>query len=195
MRNADITRKTSETDITLSLAIEGSGRCTADTGCGFFDHMLTLFASHGRFALSVVCSGDMDVDCHHTVEDCGIALGEAFRQALGDKSGITRYGDITLPMDEALVLCAVDISGRAFSSCDVSIPMSRIGTFDTEMADEFFWAFARSLGASVHFKQLAGHNSHHIVEAMFKGFGRAMRTACRIDPELCGAVPSTKGSL
>lgn len=195
MRTADISRKTAETDISLSLCLEGAGRSEIHTGCGFFDHMLTLFAAHGRFDLTLSCRGDMQVDCHHTVEDCGIALGEAFRTALGNRAGIVRYGDISLPMDEALVLCAVDLSGRAWACCGVSIPAAKVGDFDTEMTEEFFWAFARALGAAVHFRQFSGQNSHHILEAMFKGFGRAMRTACSLDPGLAGEIPSTKGLL
>lgn len=193
-RNSKIERDTKETKIELSLCLEG-GEVSIDTGCGFLDHMLTLFAAHGRFGLALKCVGDVNVDYHHTVEDVGIVLGEAFKQALGDKAGIIRYGDICLPMDEALMLCAVDISGRAHLNYDVTVPTTRVGDFDTELVKEFFLGFVRSAGITLHFLELAGENSHHILEAEFKAFGRVMRQACAIDPELGGELPSTKGVL
>lgn len=195
MRNAEIVRKTSETDIALSLDIDGSGKNEIDTGCGFLDHMLTLFARHGRFDLTVKCCGDTNVDYHHTVEDVGIALGEAFSKALGDKSGINRYGSLLLPMDEALVACAVDISGRAMLCYSLDVPTEKVGDFDTELGEEFFWGFVRNANITLHLKKLDGKNSHHILEAGFKAFGRAMREATKIDPELMGEIPSTKGTL
>lgn len=195
MREANVSRATAETDIRLALTLEGAGRAEIDTGCGFLDHMLTLFARHGRFDLSVACRGDTQVDDHHTVEDVGIVLGQAFAQALGDKRGIERYGSMLLPMDEALVLCAVDLSGRCMVRYGLEVPAQKIGTFDTELGEEFFWGFARSAGATLHFRQLDGVNSHHILEAAFKAFGRAMRQAVRIDPEAADEIPSTKGCI
>jgi len=195
MRYADITRKTTETDIELSLSLDGTGQGHIDTGCGFLDHMLTLFTKHGRFDLELTCRGDTYVDDHHTVEDVGIVLGQAFAQALGDKRGITRYGSMLLPMDEALVLCAVDISGRCMLRYGLQIPAAKVGSFDTELAEEFFWGFARCAGATLHLKQLDGSNSHHIIEAAFKAFGRAMRQAVKLDTEAEGEIPSTKGVL
>ncbi|MCD8099152.1 MAG: imidazoleglycerol-phosphate dehydratase HisB [Oscillospiraceae bacterium] len=194
MRKAEITRNTAETQITLSLCLEGSGQGEISTGIGFLDHMLTLFARHGGFDLSVRCAGDTWVDGHHTTEDIGIALGLAFAEALGDKAGIRRYGDITLPMDEALVLAAVDISGRGFLRYTADIPAPRVGDFDTELAQEFFRALAHNAGLTLHIVQLDGENSHHIIEAMFKAAARALRSAAEII-DASGAVPSTKGVL
>lgn len=195
MRTASITRKTAETDIALSLNLDGTGEASIATGCGFLDHMLTLFARHGRFDLSVRCMGDTQVDDHHTVEDIGIALGQALANALGDLRGVARYGDITLPMDEALVLTALDLSGRGTLGYDVALPTQKVGTFDTELGKEFFLALAREARITLHFHQFAGENSHHILEAMFKGFGRALRKAVAIDPACADEIPSTKGML
>lgn len=195
MRNSEINRTTAETDISLKLDLDGSGRSDVDTGCGFLDHMLTLFARHGRFDLTAACKGDTYVDYHHSVEDIGIALGSAFRQALGDKKGIVRYGDIILPMDEALMVCAADISGRAYLGFDVSIPAAKVGDFDTELVKEFFLGFVRQAQVTLHFKQLAGENTHHIIEAMFKAFGRTMGKAAAIDQAYKDEIPSTKGIL
>ncbi len=195
MRTATIERDTAETRISLYLNLDGRGEYENDTGVGFLNHMLDLFARHGRFDLKVKCAGDTQVDDHHSVEDVGIALGAAFARALGDKRGIQRYGSMLLPMDEALMLCAVDISGRAALGWKAEIPSQKIGTFDTELAKEFWLAFARSLGAAVHFQQLAGENSHHIVEAMFKAAGRALGAAVAVDPRFAGEIPSTKGVL
>ena len=195
MRSAEIRRRTAETDITLTLCLDGTGKSEVHTGVGFLDHMLTLFAAHGRFDLSVVCRGDTGVDDHHSVEDIGIALGEAVAKALGEKRGIARYGSMLLPMDEALVLVAIDLSGRACLRFTAQIPAQKIGTFDTELVEEFFMAFARSAGATLHIRQLDGVNSHHIVEAMFKAFGRALSAAVASDPRLGDAIPSTKGVL
>ena len=195
MRTAKITRKTAETDITLFLTLEGTGVSQIKTGCGFLDHMLTLFAKHGRFDLTLACKGDTEVDFHHTTEDIGIALGQAFRAALGEGGGITRYADLTLPMDEALVQIALDISGRAYLAADFSFASPKVGAFDTELGEEFLLGFCRSFGLTLHLRQLAGKNAHHILEAAFKGLGRALRTACAIDPSLMGEIPSTKGSL
>ncbi len=194
MRKAEITRNTAETQITLSLCLEGSGQGEISTGIGFLDHMLTLLARHGGFDLSVRCAGDTWVDGHHTTEDIGIALGLAFAEALGDKAGIRRYGDITLPMDEALVLAAVDISGRGFLRYTADIPAPRVGDFDTELTQEFFRALAHNAGLTLHIVQLDGENSHHIIEAMFKAAARALRSAAEII-DASGAVPSTKGVL
>lgn len=195
MRNAEIIRKTAETDITLSLELDGTGKSEIDTGCGFLNHMLTLFSAHGRFDLKVICRGDTEVDDHHTVEDIGIALGQAFAKALDDKKGITRYGNMILPMDEALILCAVDLSGRDFLGYGLEIPTQKVGTFDTELTQEFFLGFVRNCPCALHFKQFSGVNSHHIIEGAFKAFGRAMKQAAAIDPALGNAVPSTKGLL
>ena len=185
MREASVARKTAETEIRLRLNLDGKGEYQVDTGCGFLNHMLELFARHGRFDLSVKCTGDTDVDDHHTVEDTGISLGCAFARALGDRRGVNRYGQRLLPMDEALALVAVDLSGRAFL----------VGTFDTELVKEFFLAFAREANVTLHIRALAGENTHHIIEAVFKGFGRAMREAVLIDPACAGEIPSTKGTL
>ena len=195
MRTADIKRTTAETDIALTLALDGTGKSEISTCVGFLDHMLTLFARHGRFDLSVACKGDTFVDDHHSVEDIGIALGEAFAKALSDKRGIVRYGSQMLPMDETLMLCAVDLSGRGMLRMKVQFPTEKIGTFDTELVKEFFLAFTRTSGATLHFQQLDGENSHHIAEAMFKAFGRTLRQAVAIDEAFKDEIPSTKGVL
>ena len=195
MRTAELSRKTAETDITLRLDLDGTGKSEVYTGCGFLNHMLTLFARHGRFDLEVACSGDTYVDDHHTVEDIGICLGDAFAQALGDKRGITRYGSMLLPMDEALILTAVDISGRGMLCCSLDIPTERVGTFDTELAEEFFIALARRGDMTVHIRQLAGNNSHHIIEGAFKSLARSLGAAAAIDPRFSQEIPSTKGVL
>lgn len=195
MRSSEINRQTKETTINLTLNLDGSGESSIQTGVGFLDHMLTLFARHGSFDLSVTCQGDVEVDDHHSVEDIGICLGSAFAEALGHMGGITRYGHILLPMDEALCLCAVDISGRSYLGYDLSIPTEKVGTFDTQLAEEFFLAFVRKAGITLHLRQLAGTNSHHIIEGAFKAFGRVMKQAVRIDPVLNGQIPSTKGVL
>ncbi len=195
MREAVINRKTAETDIVLSLALDGSGVSTIKSGVGFMDHMLTLFAKHGRFDLALECIGDTQVDDHHSVEDMGICLGQAFREALGDKKGITRYADTTLPMDEALILTAADISGRAYLACALEIPAQKVGDFDTELVAEFWAAFVRSAQITLHIRQLAGMNSHHIIEGIFKSAARTLRKACAVDPALGDEVPSTKGTL
>ncbi len=195
MRQATIDRKTAETDIHLFLDLDGSGKSRVDTGCGFLNHMLTLFASHGRFDLEVSCVGDTDVDEHHTVEDVGIALGDAFRQALGDKRGIHRYGDTILPMDEALILTAVDFSGRCFLGYQMQLPTQKVGTFDTELGEEFWYGFVRRAECALHIQMLAGKNSHHILEGAFKSAARSLRQAVAIDAEFAGEIPSTKGVL
>lgn len=195
MRTSDIARKTAETDITLSLLIEGGGKSRIDTGCGFLDHMLTLFAKHGRFDLNVVCKGDTNVDFHHTVEDVGIALGSAFAQALGDKKGITRYGSAAVPMDEALILSAVDLSGRAFLAYGLKPPTEKVGDFDTELSQEFWMGFVRSCECTLHICQLSGGNSHHIIEGAFKSVARALKQAVAVDPDFGDDILSTKGVL
>lgn len=195
MRTAEIKRTTSETDIGLSFTLEGEGKSRITTGCGFLDHMLTLFARHGRFNLDVVCNGDTFVDYHHSTEDIGICLGKAFAQALGDKKGIKRYADILLPMDEALILCACDISGRGTLVFDLDIPTQKVGDFDTELVKEFFLAFVREANITLHLKQLAGENSHHIIEGAFKAFGRVMAQAAEIDEKHSDEIPSTKGVI
>ena len=195
MRASEIKRKTNETDIELYLNLDGNGTSNIDTGCGFLNHMLTLFSKHARYDLNVKCVGDTDVDYHHTVEDIAIVLGKAFSQALGDKKGIYRYGDIILPMDEALILCAVDISGRGESYYDLKIPAYKVGDFDTELTEEFLRAFARDAGVTLHTKQLAGVNSHHIIEGAFKALARALAKATAIDESHKNEVPSTKGVL
>ena len=194
MRSASVTRKTAETDIDLWIELDGSGRGNIDTGVGFLDHMLELFAKHGSFDLDIKCTGDIDVD-FHTTEDIGIAIGSAFADALGDKRGITRYADIVLPMDETLMLAAVDISGRSYLGFDCVMPAEKVGTFDTELVKEFFLGFVRASGITLHFKELAGENTHHIIEAMFKAFGRVMAGAVKIDPAHSFEIPSTKGVL
>ena len=195
MRRKKIVRNTKETQIVLALEIDGTGAYEINTGCGFLDHMMELFTRHGRFDIAIECNGDTQVDYHHTAEDIGIALGAAFKDALGDKRGIYRYGQFLLPMDETLVMCAVDISGRSYVNFDVDIPTQKVGDFDTELVKEFILAFARELGLTIHFKMLAGENSHHIIEAVFKGMGRAMRAACAIEEEYADEIPSTKGVL
>lgn len=195
MRRKRIERNTKETQIVLALEIDGTGVYEINTGCGFLDHMMELFARHGRFDLAIECSGDTQVDYHHTAEDIGIVLGTAFKEALGDKKGIYRYGQFLLPMDEALVICAVDISGRSFVNFDVQIPTQKVGDFDTELVKEFIMALSREMGLTIHFKQLAGENSHHIIEAVFKGMARALRAACAIEEEFADEIPSTKGVL
>ena len=194
-RQASIVRTTSETDIAIELSLDGAGEGSIDTGIGFFDHMLQAFARHGLFDLVVKAQGDLQVDGHHTVEDVGIVLGQAFAQALGDKRGIRRFGSLALPMDEALVLAAVDISGRGALYWDANVPYALLGTFDATLAKEFFIAFATNAGVTLHVRQLAGENTHHIVECMFKAVARAMRAACEIDPRAGEALPSTKGAL
>lgn len=193
-RTAEVSRVTGETDITVKLDLDGSGACDISTGVPFFDHMLDAFGRHGLFDLTVRATGDVEVDTHHTVEDTGIVLGRAFAAALGDKAGITRFADCAIPMDETLVAAAVDISGRGQAYCDLPLPTERVGAFDTELAVEFFYAFARDAQLTLHVRELTGANSHHIIEAAFKAVGRCMRRACELDPRVQG-VPSTKGSL
>lgn len=195
MRTSVINRKTAETDIHLALNLDGEGKSEINTGVGFLDHMLTLFASHGRFDLTVDCQGDIEVDDHHSAEDIGICLGLAFMNALGEKKGITRYGNIILPMDEALILSACDISGRACLCFDAEFPTEKIGTFDTELVEEFLLAFVRNCPMSLHVKKLAGSNSHHIAEGIFKSVARTLKAAVYIDPMLGDEIPSTKGVL
>lgn len=195
LRSATIGRKTSETEVSVALTVEGSGKYDIKTGCGFLNHMLELFAKHGRFNLDIKCKGDVAVDDHHTVEDVGIALGQAFYQALGSLRGVNRYADVTLPMDEALVLTAIDLSGRDTLCFTADFPSERVGTFDTELVKEFFLGFTREAKITVHIRQIAGENTHHIIEAMFKGFGRAMRIAASIDLTAMDDIPSTKGVL
>ena len=194
MRTAQINRKTGETDISLTLNIDGTGKSKVATGCGFLDHMLTLFARHGRFDLTVQCKGDTWVDDHHTVEDVAICLGDALAKALGDLRGVTRYGSMLLPMDEALILTAVDLSGRGMLCCEMNIPTEKVGTFDTQLAQEFLLALTRRGNFTLHVRQLAGCNSHHIIEGMFKSLARSLRQAVEADPRVVG-VPSTKGAL
>ena len=195
MRTAEIYRKTAETEIALTLDLDGSGKSEIASGVGFLDHMLTLFARHGRFDLTLSCKGDTWVDDHHSVEDIGIALGQAFAKALGDKRGIVRYGSCILPMDEALILTAVDLSGRAYLGYDLRIPTQRVGTFDTELTEEFFFAFVRNNPCALHLKKMAGKNSHHIIEGAFKSAARSLRAAVAIDPQFKDEIPSTKGVL
>ena len=195
MRKAEVNRKTGETDIRILLDLDGTGKSVIDTGVGFLDHMLTLFARHGRFDLEVTCKGDTYVDDHHSVEDIGIALGKAFEQALGDKKGVVRYGSTILPMDESLILSAVDLSGRGLLVYDLQIPAEKVGTFDTELTEEFFRALAHNACATLHIKQLSGGNSHHIIEGAFKSVARSLRTATAIDPACAEEIPSTKGVL
>lgn len=195
MRTAEIRRKTAETDIRLTLDLDGTGASDVATGCGFLDHMLTLFARHGRFDLTVHCQGDTWVDDHHTVEDVGICLGDAFREALGDKRGVARYGSCILPMDEALLLTAVDLSGRGMLCRDLQIPTEKVGSFDTQLAEEFLIALARRGDMTVHVRQLAGRNSHHIIEGVFKSLARSLSQAAAMDPRAAGEIPSTKGIL
>ena len=195
MRYSEIKRKTAETDIQLSLELDGSGKADVKTGCGFLDHMLTLFAAHGRFDLAVRCNGDVEVDYHHSVEDIGICLGDAFREAIGECKGINRYGSMMLPMDESLILCALDVSGRSYLVYDLAIPTEKIGDFDCELVEEFFVAFTRRAGVTLHVKKLDGRNSHHIVEGAFKAFARALSAAVSVDPRYADSIPSTKGVL
>jgi len=195
MRTAQIDRKTAETDISLSLNLDGTGASEIQTGCGFLDHMLTLFAKHGRFDLTVRCAGDTYVDDHHTVEDIGIALGQAFQTALGEKRGICRYGNMILPMDEALILSAVDLSGRSYLGYQLNIPTQKVGTFDTELVEEFFLGFVRNCECNLHITSLAGTNSHHIIEGAFKSVARSMKAAVSIDAAFANDIMSTKGVL
>lgn len=195
MRQAEINRKTAETNISLKLQLDGSGKSVIDSGVGFLDHMLTLFAKHGRFDLEVKCAGDTQVDYHHTTEDIGITLGKAFSAALGDKCGIKRYADTILPMDEALILTAVDISGRGLCCYDAETPSQKVGDFDTELSSEFWFAFAREAGITLHIRKIAGCNSHHIIEGIFKSAARSLRAAVAVDPEFADEIPSTKGLL
>ena len=195
MRTAEIIRNTNETQINLSLNLDGTGESTIDTGCGFLNHMLDLFSKHSRIDLNVTCKGDTDVDFHHTTEDIGIALGEAIKKAAGNKAGIKRYGHIILPMDESLILAAIDFGGRAYLGFDADIPSPKVGEFDTELVEEFFAAFSRSAGLNLHIKKLDGRNSHHIIEGIFKAVARALAIAIEIDPKLDGAIPSTKGVI
>ena len=188
-------RKTAETDINLEINLDGSGRSNITTGCGFLDHMLTLFARHGRFDLDVTCKGDTYVDYHHTAEDIGIVLGQAFAQAIGDKKGITRYGSFILPMDEALIMSAVDISGRSYLGYSLEIPTEKVGDFDTELVEEFWLGFVRNAQVTLHIRQLAGTNSHHIIEGAFKSVARSLKAAVAIDPDFADEIPSTKGVL
>lgn len=195
MRTSNIKRTTAETDITLSLCLDGNGKSEIATGCGFLDHMLTLFAKHGGFDLTVKCRGDIEVDFHHTVEDVGIVLGTAFAEALGDKRGISRYGSLVLPMDEALIIAAVDLSGRSYLGYALDIPTARVGNFDTELVEEFWLAFTRKAECNLHLRTLAGSNSHHVIEGAFKAAARALRAAVAIDASHADELPSTKGVL
>ena len=195
MRSSEIKRKTAETDISLSLCLDGSGESCINTGVGFLDHMLTLFAKHGRFDLDVTCKGDIEVDDHHSVEDIGICLGMAFAEALGDSRGITRYGDITLPMDEALILAAVNLGGRSHLEYGLEIPTEKVGTFDTELVEEFFIAFVRNAKMNLHILQFRGRNSHHIIEGTFKAVDRALAKAVSVQEAYKDEIPSTKGVL
>lgn len=195
MRNSVIERKTAETEINLTLNLDGEGVSKIDTGCGFLNHMLTLFARHGNFDLTVYCKGDIDVDYHHTAEDIGICLGEAFKNALGDMKGITRYAHTILPMDESLILSAVDISGRSFLSFNAEIPTEKVGDFDTELVREFFEAFVRKAEITLHIKRIDGYNSHHIIEGIYKSVARSLKAAVAIDEKNKDKIPSTKGVL
>ena len=195
MRQAEITRKTGETDISVRLNLDGTGKSEIATGIGFLDHMLTLLARHGRFDLDVTCKGDTWVDDHHSTEDIGIALGEAFDQALGSRKGICRYGQMLLPMDESLILSAVDLSGRGLLVYDLRIPTEKVGAFDTELVEEFFRSFAHNARCTLHLRELCGSNSHHIIEGAFKSVARSLRAAVRIDPDAMDEIPSTKGVL
>ncbi len=195
MRTSNISRKTAETDINLTLNIDGEGKSVIDTGCGFLDHMLTLFAKHSHYDLEVSCKGDVNVDYHHTVEDVGICLGKALAESLGDKRGIVRYGSIILPMDEALILAAIDLSGRDYLGYALDIPSYRVGDFDTELCEEFFKALTREAKMNLHLRQLAGTNSHHIIEGVFKAVARVLSKATAINPKKADEIPSTKGAL
>ena len=195
MRQAEIKRETKETQIQLSVNLDGTGEATIETGCGFLNHMLELFARHGDFDLKITCHGDTQVDDHHSAEDIGICLGKAFEQALGDKRGITRYGQFLLPMDETLVLCACDLSGRDYLGWTVELPAAKVGNFDTELAKEFWLGFVRNCPGSLHIRRMAGENTHHILEAVFKGMGRTLKGAVSLDPKHMDEIPSTKGVL
>lgn len=195
MRKSEISRKTNETDIFLSLCLDGTGKSEIDTGIGFLDHMLDLFAKHGRMDLKVCCKGDTYVDFHHSAEDIGIVLGQAFKEAVGDKKGIKRYGNMLLPMDESLILASLDISGRAFLKYDLDIPTQKVGEMDTELIEEFFISFVRNADITLHVKQLDGTNSHHIIEGAFKAVARAVREAVSIDEKAKDEIPSSKGLL
>ena len=195
MRTANVNRTTGETEIRLGLNLDGTGRSDVQSGVGFLDHMLTLFAKHGRFDLVLQCRGDVEVDDHHSVEDIGIALGQAFREALGEKRGIVRYGFFLLPMDEALIQSAVDLSGRSYLGFSVPMPTQKVGTFDTELVEEFFLGLTRNLGCSLHIRSLAGSNTHHIIEGVFKCVARALKDAVSVDQALGNEIPSTKGVL
>ena len=195
MRKANIKRKTAETDIALKLNLDGKGESKINSGCGFLDHMLTLFAKHGRFDLELTCKGDVEVDYHHTVEDVGICLGQAFSDALGDKKGIVRYGNFILPMDEALILCVVDISGRSMLVKELDIKANKVGDFDTELLEEFLIAFTRTANLTLHVRQLSGSNAHHIIEGAFKCLARTLKQAVTIDKDFADQIPSTKGVL
>ncbi|MBQ4104684.1 MAG: imidazoleglycerol-phosphate dehydratase HisB [Clostridia bacterium] len=195
MRTSTIKRNTEETKIELSLNLDGKGESKIDTGCGFFDHMLTLFSKHSKIDLDVTCKGDINVDYHHTVEDIGIVLGKALLEALGDKKGINRYADTILPMDESLILTALDVSGRSYLGFDVVFPTEKIGDFDTELVEEFFMALTRCAEITLHIKKMAGENSHHIAEGIFKSFARSLRTAVALDENFKDQLPSTKGVL
>jgi len=195
MRISEIKRKTAETDVTLALNIDGEGSVSVNTGCGFLDHMLTLFARHAHYDLTVNCKGDVEVDYHHTVEDVAICLGKALYEALGEKKGICRYGDIILPMDEALIMVAVDISGREYLGYALDIPAYRVGDFDTELCEEFMRAFVREAKLTLHIRQLSGTNSHHIIEGGFKALGRTLAKATAISERFANEIPSTKGKL
>ncbi len=195
MRTSTINRKTAETDISLKLNLDGEGKSEINSGNGFMDHMLTLFAKHGRFNLTVLCNGDTNVDFHHSAEDIGICLGKAFKEALGDMRGITRYADIILPMDEALILCATDISGRSYLGLDLPLTSTRVGDFDTELVEEFLIAFVNNASITLHIKELAGKNTHHIIEDTFKALGRTLAKAVKINEEYKNEIPSTKGVL
>lgn len=195
MRTAELKRDTKETSVCVKVNLDGAGEISIDTGMGFMNHMLTLLASHGRVDLTVLCKGDLDVDGHHSAEDIGITLGSAVKQALGDKKGIRRYGSAVIPMDETLIMTALDFSGRAYLNFDVNIPMQKVGVFDTELIKEFFYGFIRASECTLHIKQLYGENSHHIIEGTFKSFARAMREAVSIDEKFAGEIPSTKGAL
>ena len=195
MRTSTIKRNTEETKIELSLNLDGKGESNINTGCGFFDHMLTLFSKHSKIDLDVTCKGDVNVDYHHTVEDIGIVLGKALLEALGDKKGINRYADTILPMDESLILTAIDISGRSYLGFDVTFPSEKIGNFDTELVEEFFMALTRCAEITLHIKKMAGENSHHIAEGIFKSFARSLREAVALDENFKDQLPSTKGVL
>jgi len=195
MRTAEIKRTTKETDIALTLNLDGRGSSVINSGCGFLDHMLTLFAKHARFDLELTCKGDVEVDYHHTAEDIGIALGEAFSRALGDKKGITRYGNFVLPMDETLILSAVDISGRSHLSYSVDVRAKKVGDFDTELVEEFFEAFVRNAKITLHILKLSGKNSHHILEGVYKSAARSLKQAVSIEEAYKNEIPSTKGVL